>query len=85
MEVPCKVVQHSNTKKQITSTTYFMLDSGALAQHFIDSDYVQNTGFVLTLLTRPRRLCITDRRLSLAEDITHVVILDIVVGKHIKR
>jgi hypothetical protein len=62
-----------------------MIDCGATAIGFIDSDFAQAKSLTLVPLHSPKRIRVVDGRTSLAGPVTHYVSLDLSVSEHTEK
>jgi hypothetical protein len=62
-----------------------MIDCGATATGFIDSDFAQAKSLTLVPLRSPKRIRVVDGRTSLAGPVTHYVSLDLSVSQHTEK
>jgi hypothetical protein len=81
--VTCTVTDNSEKGKPIK--TPGLIDSGATAIGFIDSDFAHTKSLALVPLRSPRHIRVVDGRTSLAGPVTHYVSLDLSIGRHTEK
>ena len=62
-----------------------MIDCGATAIGFIDSNFAQTNSLTLIPLPSPKRIRVVDGRTSIAGPVTHYALLDLSVNQHTEK
>jgi hypothetical protein len=81
--ITCTITDNSDNGKPIRTDA--MIDCGATAIGFIDSDFAQTKSLTLIPLRSPKRIRVVDGRTSLAGPVTHYVSLDLSVSQHTEK